>query len=95
MYNVDAKCGAKAIQVSSMEQETYCDTYTKEDSLISGIAEWRDADDTEFGDFGAPKIVCNVSECAYNKSFHCRARGIEIDDPHDSTICNCRTYRPK
>ena len=95
MYNTDYFCDANTILVSNTSNETYCDTYTKENSFV---AYSHLPADTEFAaELGenSPRISCNVTQCAYNKSFHCRARSVEIDDPHDSVICNCLTYRPK
>lgn len=94
MYNTNQHCDANTILVSNTAEETYCDTYTKENTFVAAAR----MADTEFGEElgqGTPKVACNVTQCVYNKSFHCRARNIEIDDPHDSVICNCITYRPK
>lgn len=93
-YNVSKHCGANAILVSNTADETYCDTYTRVDSLIGSA---RSRADAEFGEelASAPQITCNVSQCAFNKSFRCRAQAVQIDDPHDVMICNCKTYRPK
>lgn len=95
VYNHDEKCTAHAILVSNTEDETFCDTYTNEDSFVA--AAHIHADDAEFGDelSDSPRITCNVSQCAYNKSFHCHADKVQIDDPHDVMICNCLTYRHK
>ncbi len=94
IYNTDLRCDAHVILVSNTSEETYCDTYTKENSFVAAghIA------DVEFGEEmgdNTPRVSCNVTQCTFNKSFHCRARSIEIDDPHDSVICNCLTFRPK
>lgn len=97
MYNLEQRCSAHTIQVSRMHHETYCDTYSQDSPMVAGEKKrLLEEAGSEFGsDIGAPKIICNVSECAYNKSFHCKAGGVEIDTPHDSIICNCRTFRPK
>lgn len=95
MYNSNQLCGANMILVSNTSQETYCDTYTKENSFVATA---NIPADMEFGnELGnhTPRISCNVTQCTYNKSFHCRANNVEIDDPHDSVICNCLTYRSK
>lgn len=104
MNNLNGQCCANTIQVSNTRQETFCDTYTKDNSFVAvqqdhlhsgsythGVA------DTEFGSeiVDSPNIKCNVSECSYNKSFKCKADGVEIDNPHDTMVCNCKTYRPK
>ncbi|MGI5850179.1 MAG: DUF1540 domain-containing protein [Christensenellales bacterium] len=104
MYNMHEKCSANVIQVNNTRQETYCDTYTKDDTFVAtGREELRrgtftdNIADTEFGaEFvDSPKIFCTAIKCSYNKSFHCKADGIEIDNPHDTMICDCKTYRPK
>ncbi len=102
IYNDSQRCGANVIQVNYTRQDTYCDTYTKEDSFVADQAGkmphiGESAQDTEFGAdiIGAPRISCTAATCVYNKAFRCKARGIEIDDPHDSNVCNCNTYRPK
>lgn len=96
MYNVDAQCSANTIRVSISGQETFCDTYTREDAFVAAEIIDLISADTEFGgDIGSPRIACNVTQCAYNQSFHCRAHGVHISSPHDGMICNCRTYRPK
>lgn len=95
VYNADFRCGANMILVSAASQETYCDTYTKENTFVAASVA---PADTEFGSEPGghtPRISCNVTQCTYNKSFHCHAGNVEIDDPHDSVICNCLTYRPK
>ncbi len=95
VYNAQEKCGANMILVSNTSQETYCDTYTKENTFVAASVI---PTDMEFGselDDHAPRISCNVTQCTFNKSFHCRATKVEIDDAHDSVICNCLTYRPK
>ncbi len=91
-YNKHSSCIADNILISIAENETFCDTYTRNDSFVAkpNIA------DTEFGDeMCSPKITCNVSQCIYNQSFRCQANKVQIDDPHDEMICNCITYRPK
>ncbi len=97
MYNMEHYCSAHTIRVSRTHRETYCDTYTQDSPMVSAEKDRLLAEmSTEFGsDIGAPKIVCTVSECSYNKSFHCKAGRVNIDNPHDSVICNCITYRPK
>lgn len=94
VYNADEHCSAHAIMVSNTEDETFCDTYTKKDSFVAAAHIPADA---EFGEelAASPRITCNVTQCAFNKSFRCRANSVEIDDPHDVMICNCNTYRPK
>lgn len=96
MYNSYKKCGADVIHVGNTKNETYCDTYTRRESgkkasPINGRS------DTEFGaeTQKPPDISCTVSRCVYNKAFRCGARGVEIDDSHDSNICSCNTYRSK
>ena len=93
-YNRNEQCGARAILVSNTSDETFCDTYTKEGSFAASA---HFHDDAEFGEelADSPSITCNVTGCAYNKSFRCRADMVQIDDPHDMMICNCETYRPK
>lgn len=102
IHNMSGNCSANTIQVSNTKSETYCDTYVKSGSMVAGDAALSEAEfagksDTEFAaEFtGSPKIACNVSECVFNKSFHCRARDINIQEPHDTMLCNCKTYRPK
>lgn len=95
VYNVDTQCSANTIRVSVTGQETFCDTYTREDSFVAAEIGDLSIGDTEFGDIGSPRIACSVFQCAYNKSFHCRAHGVHISSVHDGAICNCRTYRPK
>lgn len=104
MHNLSGQCSANVIQVNSTRNETYCDTYTRSDTFVakeydnSKYNTFNDSTmDTEFGDefVGSPKISCNVTKCAYNKSFHCRADDVNIDNPHDTMMCNCNTYRPK
>ncbi len=94
VYNSHERCSANMILVSNTSQETYCDTYTKENTFAASLM----PADTEFGDElegHMPRISCNVTQCTFNKSFHCRAANVQIDDAHDSVICNCETYRPK
>ncbi len=97
VYNLQQSCSAHAIRVSRTHSDTFCDTFTKDSPMVSAEKDRQmDGLNTEFGsDIGAPKILCTVSECAYNKSFHCKAGRVSIDDPHDSVICSCITYRPK
>ncbi len=103
MHNLRDRCSAKAIQVSNTRQETFCDTYTKDTSFVAAEKDdirraFSDSvADTEFGAefFGSPKITCNVSKCSYNKAFHCKANGVQIENPHGTMMCNCKTYRPK
>lgn len=95
IHNQNEKCSARNILVSNTSDETFCDTYTKKDSFVASAHVH--SDDTEFAEeMGeSPRITCNVSQCAYNKSFHCHAEKVQIDDPHDVMICNCLTYRSK
>ena len=95
MYNTDYFCDANTILVSNTSDETYCDTYTKENTFVASSHLPADTEFAAEPGENSPRISCNVTQCAYNKSFHCRARSVEIDDPHDSVICNCLTYRPK
>jgi len=97
IYNMEQRCSAHTIRVSRTHRETYCDTYSKDSPMVMAEKErLLDGADTEFGtDIGTPKIICTVSECAYNKAFHCKAGLVDIDNPHDSVVCNCLTYRPK
>lgn len=101
IYNDSRKCGANVIQVNFTRQDTYCDTYTKADSFVAEQADktprLKDMPDAEFGaeETDAPRISCTASMCMYNKAFRCKATGIEIDDPHDSNVCECNTFRPK
>ncbi len=96
MYNVDTQCSANTIRVSITGQETFCDTYTREDAFVAAEIVDLISADAEFGDdIGSPRIACNVIQCAYNQSFHCKAHGVHISSPHDAMICSCRTYRPK
>jgi len=94
VHNHDQQCSAKAILVSKSADETFCDTYTDENSFVA--AAYLDTE-SEFGEelSAPPNITCNVSGCAYNQSFRCHAHAVKIDDPHDTVICNCLTYRPK
>ena len=94
VYNQSEQCSARAILVSNTADETFCDTYTKTGSFVASA---HFATDAEFGEelSESPNITCNVTACAYNKSFRCRADVVQIDDPHDVMICNCKTYRPK
>ncbi len=102
VYNDNKKCSANVIHVNVGKQETFCDTYTKADSFVANEAGnmphlTDNISDAEFGcEFvDSPRISCTAASCVYNKSFRCKAKGVEIDDPHDSIICNCNTYRPK
>jgi hypothetical protein len=102
MYNDSRKCSANVIQVNFTRQDTYCDTYTKKDTFVADQTDKMPhiTDNVPDAEFGAetddsPRISCTASMCVYNKAFRCKARGVEIDDPHDSNICNCNTYRPK
>lgn len=101
MYNTRHKCDANVIQVNNTSRETFCDTFADKSSFVAELKNnntFKDAADTEFGSESvpdSPRISCTVSKCAYNKSFRCKADSVEIDEPHDVTICNCRTYRPK
>jgi hypothetical protein len=102
IYNDSHKCSANVIQVNYTRQDTYCDTYTKAGSFVSEQADrmphlTENVSDAEFSAeiTDAPRISCMASMCVYNKAFRCRARGVEIDDPHDSNVCNCNTFRPK
>ncbi len=97
IYNTAYACGANTIKVSRTHRETFCDTFTQDNPMVTAERKrvLAEAGAEISAAQSAPKIICTVSECAYNKSFHCKAGGIEIDDPHDSVICNCRTYRPK
>lgn len=92
-YNNEERCSADTILVSIASDETFCDTYTKNDSFVDSAA----FADTEFGEepFKSPRIKCNVTQCVYNKSFRCHANKVQIDDPHDEMICNCLTYHSK
>ncbi len=101
MHNLHNRCSAKAIQINNTRQETFCDTYTKDTAFVAAEKDsirnaFSDVD-SEFGAefIGAPKISCNVSKCAYNQSFHCKAPGVQIEDPHGTMMCSCKTYRPK
>lgn len=102
IYNNSQTCSANVIQVNYTRQDTYCDTYTKDGSFVTDQAGKmpQPADIGPDAEFGAemtdgPRISCTASMCVYNKSFRCKARGVEIDDPHDSNICNCNTFRTK
>jgi hypothetical protein len=102
IYNDSRECGANVIQVNFTRQDTYCDTYTRQDSFVADQADkmphiTNNLTDAEFAAemTGAPRISCTASMCVYNKSFRCKANGVEIDDPHDSNVCNCNTFRPK
>ena len=97
IYNMTYTCSADAIKVSRTHQETYCDTYTKNSPIAAAQKERLLAEagsELSTGD-NTPRIICIVSDCAYNKSFNCKAGIVEIDDPRDSVICNCISYRPK
>ncbi|MDD5016752.1 MAG: DUF1540 domain-containing protein [Eubacteriales bacterium] len=103
MYNTNSQCAANVIQVNGTRAQTYCDTYIKDSAFVAagkenmGVLTGSVAADTEFGSdlTGSPRISCTVTKCAYNNSFHCRADGVEIDNPSDTMMCNCKTYRPK
>ena len=101
MHNAHGNCRANAIQISCASHSTFCDTYVKNDTFVAAEKERIGAFvsgivDTEFGQDtdAAPRIACNVAECAYNNSFHCRAADVNIDTPGDETT-RCKTYRPK
>lgn len=104
MYNAQGKCSANMIQVSNSSRETFCDTYIKDDSFVAAGkkntesgAFTNSVSDTEFGSefVSSPRISCTATQCAYNKSFHCKADGVEIDNPHDTMICHCNTFKQK
>ena len=99
-HNTKGKCNARTIEVRNTSDQTFCNTYVHEDkylddqypkSLLNNLF------NVEFGEdsYASPKILCNVTECAYNKSFKCKASGVEIDNPHAGDVCNCMTYRQK
>lgn len=99
-HNVKGKCNARTIEVRNNADQTFCNTYVHEDkylddqyskSMLNSIF------NVEFGEdaFASPKILCNVAECAYNKSFKCKAAGVEIDNPQVGDVCNCMTFRQK
>jgi hypothetical protein len=94
---MEQSCSAHTIRVSRTQSETYCDTYTQDSPMVAAEKQHLLRGLTaEFGaDIGAPKIICTVSECAYNKAFHCKAGSVNIDEAHDAVLCNCLTYRPK
>ncbi len=95
VYNNEKSCGANMILISNTASDTYCDTYTKENTFAAASVI---PANTEFGgELGShvPRISCNVTQCVFNKSFNCRAHSVNIDDPHDSVLCSCLTYRPK
>ncbi len=95
VYNVNTQCSANTIRVSIAGQETFCDTYTREDTFVAPEIGDLSIADTEFGDIGSPRISCGVFKCAYNRSFRCRAHGVHISSPAEDLACNCRTYHPK
>lgn len=102
IYNDSRKCSANVIRVGVARQETFCDTYTKTDSFVADQAEnmprlTENISDAEFSTelTDSPRISCTASACVYNKAFRCKAKAVEIDDPHDADICNCNTFRSK
>jgi hypothetical protein len=102
IYNDSRKCSANVIRVGVAKQETFCDTFTKADSFVADQADKMPSltdniSDAEFSNelADSPKISCTAAACVYNKAFRCRARSVEIDDPKDSDICNCNTFRSK
>ena len=94
-FNADTRCCARAIRVGLTGQETFCDTYARADAFSAVEILDLTSGDTEFSADEAPRIACGVIQCAYNRSFRCRAHGVHIGPVHDALICNCRTYRPK
>lgn len=99
-HNEAGQCNANVIQVSNTSAETFCNTYTKDETGSNNekyAAIFSGATDVEFASelFAAPKIMCNVTKCMYNKSFHCKAKGVEIDNPQGTDMCNCITYQQK
>lgn len=103
VHNMNGNCSAHTIQISNTQNETFCDTYAKTGSIAGGedpelqYAQFTSKANAEFGpEFtGSPRIACNVSKCVFNKSFHCKARDVNIEEPHHNMLCHCRTYRPK
>jgi hypothetical protein len=76
-------------------QETFCDTYTRENGFVIPAFSDINSAVTEFGAIDRPRIACGVTMCAYNQSFRCRAHCVHISRPAGDSLCNCRTYRPK
>lgn len=96
MYNAHNDCCADVIHVGNTRTSVYCDTYTKRERTgskgpVSAIF------DTEFGAAPVPPpgVSCTAARCVYNKAFRCNAKDLSIDDPHDSNMSSCGTYRPK
>jgi hypothetical protein len=95
-YNSHKTCDANVIHVGNTRAETYCDTYTRQEDGKKAVVRGGRTD-VEFGaePKSSPAISCTVSRCVFNKAFRCGAGAVEIDDSHDSNICNCNTYRSK
>lgn len=99
-HNIKGQCNANTIQVTNNTEETFCNTYVQEDKYLDKSYAKTDLNSmfqVEFGEeaFASPKITCNVAQCAYNKSFKCKANGVEINNPDGNEMCNCLTFRQK
>lgn len=102
IYNDRRTCSANVIRVNVARQETFCDTYTKAEEFVADQADRMphltdNISDAEFGSefVDSPRISCTAATCVYNKAFRCKAKSVEIDDPHDFNVCNCNSFRPK
>jgi len=98
-HNTNGHCNARTIEMRNNTGETFCNTYVHEDKYLDDkyAKSPLNAFKVEFGEegFASPKIVCAVSQCAYNKSFKCKANDVEVDEVHSGDVCNCLRFRQK
>lgn len=96
-HNCDGKCTANTIEISNNSTQTFCNTYVHEDKFPGDAKAALEAFKLEAGseEFISPKILCNVNECVHNKSCHCKARGVQIEDSKENDVFKCKTYKPE
>lgn len=94
-HNCDGKCTANTIEISNNATQTFCNTYVDQDKYPGDAKAEMNAFKLEAGAeaFVSPKILCNVDECIHNKSSHCKANGVQIDNSKANDVFNCVTYK--
>lgn len=110
IYNSSKKCNAPTINVvggtTRDGSDTYCATFTEEqDSYSSGQGNAVNSaakgpqftDDSQGVYTDTPGVYCNATNCTYNDSNVCYAKGIRILGENETPVgsTECETFRPE
>lgn len=111
IYNSSKKCNAPTINVvggtTKDGSDTYCATFTEDSDAYTPAKMQADmsmnakagqfTDDTQGIYTDTPGVCCNATNCTYNDSNFCYAKGIRILGENETPVgsTECETFRPE